>query len=54
MFNVPWYLNYFWGLIFITLLVWILEIVFPWRSEHGVFRKDFFGQLVHGFKPKKK
>ena len=42
MFNVPWYLNYFWGLIFISLLVWFLEIVFPWRKEQGVFRKDFW------------
>ena len=41
-FNVPWYLNYFWGLILISLIVWILEIVFPWRKNQGVFRKDFW------------
>ena len=41
-FNVPWYLNYFWGLILISLIVWILEIIFPWRKNQGVFRKDFW------------
>ncbi|NNE77707.1 MAG: sterol desaturase family protein [Pricia sp.] len=41
-FEVPWYTNYFWGLITISLLVWILEILIPWRKEQGVFRKDFW------------
>ena len=40
--EVPWYTNYFWGLIFISLMVWVLEIVFPWRKEQSVFRKDFW------------
>lgn len=42
LFEVPWYTNYFWGLIFISLLVWVLEIVFPWRKNQAVFRKDFW------------
>jgi len=42
LFDVPWYLNYFWGLILISLLVWFLEIIFPWRKQQGVFRKDFW------------
>jgi len=42
LFEVPWYTNYFWGLIAISLFVWILEIVFPWRKEQSVFRKDFW------------
>ncbi|WP_437372683.1 sterol desaturase family protein [Maribacter litoralis] len=42
LFDVPWYLNYFWGLILISLVVWFLEITFPWRKEQGVFRKDFW------------
>ncbi|MGA0273952.1 MAG: sterol desaturase family protein [Flavobacteriaceae bacterium] len=41
-FQVPWYTNYFWGLIFISLLVWGLEIRFPWRKQQALFRKDFW------------
>ena len=41
-FEVPWYTNYFWGLIVISLLVWGLEIIFPWRKTQAVFRKDFW------------
>jgi len=40
--EVPWYTNYFWGLILISLVIWALEIAFPWRREQGVFRKDFW------------
>lgn len=42
LFEVPWYTNYFWGLIIISLLVWSLEILFPWRKEQSIFRKDFW------------
>ncbi|MET6990493.1 sterol desaturase family protein [Sediminicola arcticus] len=42
LFEVPWYNNYFWGLIAISLLVWALEILFPWRKEQSIFRKDFW------------
>ncbi|MGB0423242.1 MAG: sterol desaturase family protein [Flavobacteriales bacterium] len=41
-FDVPWYNNYFYGLILMSLLVWLLEIAFPWRKNQGVFRKDFW------------
>ena len=41
-FNVPWYTNYFWGLIVISLLVWGLEILIPWRKNQSIFRKDFW------------
>lgn len=41
-FEVPWYTNYFWGLILISLLVWGLEILIPWRKNQSVFRKDFW------------
>ncbi|WP_298317343.1 sterol desaturase family protein [uncultured Aquimarina sp.] len=40
--EVPWYTNYFWGLIIISLLVWVLEVTFPWRKEQSTFRKDFW------------
>ncbi|MFQ3213089.1 MAG: sterol desaturase/sphingolipid hydroxylase (fatty acid hydroxylase superfamily) [Marivirga sp.] len=42
LFEVPWYTNYFWGLIAISLIVWGLEIAFPWRKEQAIFRKDFW------------
>ena len=42
LFEVPWYQNYFWGLILISLIVWGLEIAFPWRKEQSIFRKDFW------------
>ncbi len=41
-FDVPWYNNYFYGLIIISLLVWGLEIFFPWRKNQSIFRKDFW------------
>ena len=41
-FDVPWYTNYFWGLIFVSLVVWSLEIAFPWRKHQSIFRKDFW------------
>lgn len=42
LFRVPWYLNYFWGLVTISLLVWVLEVYFPWRKNQAIFRKDFW------------
>ncbi len=42
LFEVPWYTNYFWGLTAISLLIWGLEIAFPWRKEQSIFRKDFW------------
>ncbi|MFT5973666.1 MAG: hypothetical protein ACI9A8_002437, partial [Cryomorphaceae bacterium] len=41
-FQVPWYTNYFWGLIVISLAVWGLEIAFPWRKSQKLIRKDFW------------
>jgi len=41
LFEVPFYENYFWGLVLLSLLVWGLELLFPWRKQQGAFRKDF-------------
>ncbi len=41
-FDVPWYTNFFWGLTVISLAVWILEVLFPWRKNQSIFRKDFW------------
>ncbi|WP_010178513.1 sterol desaturase family protein [Aquimarina agarilytica] len=48
-FNVTWYTNYFWGLIFISLLVWGIEILFPWRKNQSIFRKDFWLDAFYMF-----
>lgn len=42
LFEVPWYKNYFYGLIVISLLVWLLEYLFPWRKNQKIIRKDFW------------
>ena len=38
----PRWPNYFYTLIGISLLVWSLELVFPWRKDQAVFRQDFW------------
>ncbi|MDA9774249.1 sterol desaturase family protein [Saprospiraceae bacterium] len=47
--EVPWYTNYFWGLIVISLVVWFLEIVFPWRKNQAIIRKDFWLDVFYMF-----
>ncbi|WBX73843.1 sterol desaturase family protein [Tenacibaculum pacificus] len=41
--------NYFYGLIIISLVVWILEMVFPWRKHQSIFRKDFWLDVFYMF-----
>ena len=41
--------NYFYALIVISILVWILEIAFPWRKEQALFRKDFWLDTFYMF-----
>jgi len=48
-FDVAWYENYFWGLILISLFVWGLEIVFPWRKDQKIIRKDFWLDCFYMF-----
>lgn len=48
-FDVPWYLNYFYGLIAISLVVWVLELLFPWRKDQNIFRKDFWLDAFYMF-----
>ncbi len=49
LFEVPWYTNYFYGLILISQVIWILEIIFPWRKEQSIFRKDFWLDAFYMF-----
>ncbi|CAM1347982.1 MULTISPECIES: sterol desaturase family protein [Tenacibaculum] len=41
--------NYFYGLIIISLVVWALEIIFPWRKNQPLFRKDFWLDTFYMF-----
>lgn len=41
--------NYFYGLIFVSLAVWVLEILFPWRKNQSIFRKDFWLDTFYMF-----
>ena len=41
--------NYFYGLIVISLFVWILEILFPWRKNQPLFRDGFWLDLFYMF-----
>lgn len=41
--------NYFYGLIVISLVVWGLEIAFPWRKNQSIFRKDFWLDTFYMF-----
>lgn len=49
LFKVPWYKNFFWGLIAISLVVWLLEILFPWRKNQKIVRKDFWLDAFYMF-----
>ncbi|MGB3605728.1 MAG: sterol desaturase family protein [Psychroserpens sp.] len=41
--------NYFYGLIAISLIVWLLEALFPWRKDQRLFRKDFWLDTFYMF-----
>lgn len=41
--------NYFYALVLISIGVWGLEILFPWRKKQGVFRKDFWLDVFYMF-----
>ena len=40
--SIPITENYFYGIIAISLIIWVLEIIFPWRKQQSIFRKDFW------------
>ncbi|AUC16405.1 sterol desaturase [Tenacibaculum sp. SZ-18] len=48
LFELNWE-NYFYGLILISLIVWSLEIIFPWRKNQPFFRKDFWLDTFYMF-----
>lgn len=48
LFELKWE-NYFYGLILISLIVWVLEILYPWRKDQSIFRKDFWLDFFYMF-----
>ncbi|TCP28125.1 sterol desaturase/sphingolipid hydroxylase (fatty acid hydroxylase superfamily) [Tenacibaculum skagerrakense] len=48
LFKLNWE-NYFYGLILISLIVWGLELAFPWRKNQPAFRKDFWLDTFYMF-----
>ena len=45
----PSFHNYFYWLVGLSALVWILEIVFPWRLNQPKIRKDFWLDAFYMF-----
>lgn len=45
----PSWKNYFWWLVGLSLLVWVLEVVFPWRKGQPRIRKDFWLDVFYMF-----
>ncbi len=45
----PWYVNYFWWLVALSMMVWGLEILFPWRKKQPIIRKDFWLDAFYMF-----
>jgi len=41
-FQEIWYKNYFYGLILISIIVWMLELLFPWRKNQKKLRRNFW------------
>lgn len=45
----PWYKNYFWYLVLVSLFFFALELIKPWRKEQGKFRKGFWMDFFYMF-----
>src|SRR6478735_5631073 len=45
----PSWHNYFYWLVGMSLLVWMLEIIVPWRKKQSVIRKDFWLDAFYMF-----
>ncbi len=41
--------NYFYWLLVLSLFVWTLEILFPWRKQQGIVRHDFWMDVFYMF-----
>jgi sterol desaturase/sphingolipid hydroxylase (fatty acid hydroxylase superfamily) len=45
----PSWHNYFYWLIGASLLIWVLELIFPWRKNQPAIRQDFWLDLFYLF-----
>lgn len=45
----PSWHNYFYWLLGLSLVVWSLEIMFPWRKNQGAIRQDFWLDVFYMF-----
>ncbi|MFK7808319.1 MAG: sterol desaturase family protein [Saprospiraceae bacterium] len=45
----PWYHNYFFWLMLVSLFFFAVEIAVPWRKKQSVFRKDFWLDFFYMF-----
>lgn len=45
----PSWHNYFWWLLGLSLVVWMLEVIFPWRKNQPLIRKDFWLDAFYMF-----
>jgi sterol desaturase/sphingolipid hydroxylase (fatty acid hydroxylase superfamily) len=45
----PHWGNYFYWLIGFSIVVWLLELAFPWRKEQKAFRQDFWLDAFYMF-----
>ena len=45
----PWWENYFWGLILVSVLFFGWELAAPWRKKQAGFRKDFWLDFFYMF-----
>ncbi len=45
----PWYENYLYALILLSLIVWGIELALPWRKGQAPLRKDFWLDVFYMF-----
>ena len=45
----PWYENYLYALILLSLVVWGIELALPWRTGQKPLRKDFWLDVFYMF-----
>lgn len=45
----PWYENYLYALILLSLVVWGIELALPWRKGQAPLRKDFWLDVFYMF-----
>ena len=47
--DVPWNQNWFYGLIIVSIAVFLLELAIPWRKNQKAIRKDFWLDAFYMF-----